>query len=296
MKSNLWIAAIALLLVAGSSFTAARAAAPATMNVGTYNIWCGVHDDGPLPWKVRCQRIAALIRFHDYDIIGMQEVRQEQMADLRTALPEFTAVGTGREGINQGEHSPVFFRTDRFALLDSGTFWLSDTPEKVSRGWDADYNRICSWVKLRDRQSKKEFFYFNTHLDHMGPVARHEGAELICRRIASLAGDKYPVFCTGDFNAEPKDEPIKVMLQHLASARDVSQTPPYDQGSEVSWTGVPVGAMTVTIPEAQRGRQAIDHVFVNGRVDVLKYGLLRDSDGINYPSDHIPILVRATLK
>lgn len=209
---------------------------------------------------------------------------------------EFTAVGTGREGINQGEHSPVFFRTDRFALLDSGTFWLSETPEKVSRGWDADYNRICSWVKLRDRQSKKEFFYFNTHLDHMGPVARHEGAELICRRIASLAGDKYPVFCTGDFNAEPKDEPIKVMLQHLASARDVSQTPPYDQGSEVSWTGVPVGAMTVTIPEAQRGRQAIDHVFVNGRVDVLKYGLLRDSDGINYPSDHIPILVRATLK
>ncbi|MFQ9504973.1 MAG: endonuclease/exonuclease/phosphatase family protein [Alistipes indistinctus] len=143
---------------------------------------------------------------------------------------------------------------------------------------------------------QKEFFYFNTHLDHMGPVARHEGAELICRRIASLAGDKYPVFCTGDFNAEPKDEPIKVMLQHLASARDVSQTPPYDQGSEVSWTGVPVGAMTVTIPEAQRGRQAIDHVFVNGRVDVLKYGLLRDSDGINYPSDHIPILVRATLK
>ena len=130
----------------------------------------------------------------------------------------------------------------------------------------------------------------------MGPVARHEGAELICRRIASLAGDKYPVFCTGDFNAEPKDEPIQVMLQHLASARDVSQTPPYDQGSEVSWTGVPVGAMTVTIPEAQRGRQAIDHVFVNGRVDVLKYGLLRDSDGINYPSDHIPILVRATLK
>lgn len=87
MKRNLWIAAIALLLVAGSSFTAARAAAPATMNVGTYNIWCGVHDDGPLPWKVRCQRIAALIRFHDYDIIGMQEVRPEQMADLRTALP-----------------------------------------------------------------------------------------------------------------------------------------------------------------------------------------------------------------
>ena len=148
MKRNLSIAAIALLLLAGSSFTAARAAAPATMNVGTYNIWCGVHDDGPLPWKVRCQRIAALIRFHDYDIIGMQEVRPEQMADLRTALPEFTAVGTGREGINQGEHSPVFFRTDRFALLDSGTFWLSETPEKVSRGWDADYNRICSWVKL----------------------------------------------------------------------------------------------------------------------------------------------------
>ncbi|MFQ8805108.1 MAG: endonuclease/exonuclease/phosphatase family protein [Alistipes indistinctus] len=267
------------------------------MNVGTYNIWCGVHDDGPLPWKVRCQRIAALIRFHDYDIIGMQEVRPEQMADLRTALPEFTAVGTGREGINQGEHSPVFFRTDRFALLDSGTFWLSETPEKVSRGWDADYNRICSWVKLRDRQSKKEFFYFNTHLDHMGPVARHEGAELICRRIASLAGDKYPVFCTGDFNAEPKDEPIKVMLQHLASARDVSQTPPYDQGSEGELDGRP-GRCDDRHDPRSPARTAGDRPRLRQRpgVDVLKYGLLRDSDGINYPSDHIPILVRATLK
>lgn len=146
------------------------------MNVGTYNIWCGVHDDGPLPWKVRCQRIAALIRFHDYDIIGMQEVRPEQMADLRTALPSSppsarAAKESTRASTRRYSSGPTVSR-----CFDSGTFWLSETPEKVSRGWDADYNRICSWVKLRDRQSKKEFFYFNTHLDHMGPVARHEGA------------------------------------------------------------------------------------------------------------------------
>ena len=281
MKRNLWIAAIALLLVAGSSFTAARAAAPATMNVGTYNIWCGVHDDGPLPWKVRCQRIAALIRFHDYDIIGMQEVRPEQMADLRTALPEFTAVGTGREGINQGEHSPVFFRTDRFALLDSGTFWLSETPEKVSRGWDADYNRICSWVKLRDRQSKKEFFYFNTHLDHKGKAAREEGVKLLIEKIHEIAGKKAPAIVGGDFNT-PVDSPIfKPLTKYMVSARAKAAT------TDHKGTFNGFGSAPDTI--------VIDHLYYRGKLKCQLFATLDGNYGAPYISDHYPIAMVFTL-
>ncbi len=296
MKRNLWITAITLLLVTGCSSTPTQTADPSTMNVGSFNIWCGVVEEGPFPWAVRCERISSLIEFYDYDIIGMQEVRPEQMADLRTALPEFTAVGTGREGINLGEHSPVFFRTDRFMLLDSGTFWLSETPDQVSHGWDADYNRICTWVKLIDKPSEKEFFYFNTHLDHVGPVARREGAELICHRIDSIAGDQYPVFCSGDFNSEMEDEPIQIMLQHFASSRDRSQTPPYDQGCEASYSDIMPGSMTVTVPDTPLASRCIDYVFVNDHIGILKYGILRDSDGTSYPSDHFPIFVRAILK
>lgn len=291
------VIALSMLVLLFVSTTGCKQERPAVpMTAGSFNIWCGVIDTGAFPWKTRCEQIAALIRFHDYDIIGMQEVRPEQMADLGKALPEYTAVGTGRDGNGQGEHSPVFFRTERYALLDSGTFWLSERPDTVSIGWDAAYNRICTWVKLNDRYNDKEFYYFNTHLDHLGPAARHNGALLICDRIQEKAANNYPIFCSGDFNAEWEADPIKVMREHLTSSREASQTSPYDLGNQISYNGVPVGQGSMAIPDTLDGHTEIDYVFVNDRVDVLKYGILRDSDGKYYPSDHYPILIKAELK
>ena len=130
----------------------------------------------------------------------------------------------------------------------------------------------------------------------MGPAARHNGALLICDRIQEKAANNYPIFCSGDFNAEWEADPIKVMREHLTSSREASQTPPYDLGNQISYNGVPVGQGSMAIPDTLDGHTEIDYVFVNDRVDVLKYGILRDSDGKHYPSDHYPILIKAELK
>ena len=261
----------------------------APLIVGSYNIWCNADEKEPFPWSQRRERIRELIRFHEYDLLGMQEVRPEQVDFFRT-MEEYDLLGTGREGPGQGEHMTILYRKDRFQLLDSATFWLSETPDTVSLGWDAACNRICTWAKFRDRNSGREFFFFNTHLDHMGPTAQLEGARLLMRKIAEIAGkDSLPVLCTGDFNSRPESQPIAVMTQALQSAKSVSQTPPYGVGA--TFRGLEVGPAFDTLNVGE-----IDYLFVNDRVEVLKFGVLSDSDGHFYPSDHLPLWARVRLQ
>ena len=259
----------------------------ATLIVGSYNIWCNADEKEPFPWSQRRERIKELIRFHEYDLLGMQEVRPEQVDFFRT-MEEYDLLGTGREGPGQGEHMTILYRKDRFQLLDSATFWLSETPDTVSLGWDAAYNRICTWAKFLDRKSGNDFYFFNTHLDHMGPIAQREGARLLVRKIDEITGqDSLPIFCTGDFNSRPESEPIAVMTQRLHSAKSVSQTPPYN--AQITYRGLTVEALdTMDVGE-------IDYLFVNDRVEVLKFGVLSDSDGQCYPSDHLPLWARVRL-
>ena len=218
----------------------------------------------------------------------MQEALPLQMDDLRQ-MPEFASVGIGRDGENGGEFSAIFYRTDRIQVLDSGTFWLSQTPEVMSKGWDAQLHRICTWAKMKDRKTKKVFYFFNTHLDHIGPTARRESAALLLERIGQTAGTKYPVFCTGDFNSQPDAEPIRIMRSGLLDAKTISEMPPYSPGW--SYTG-----FDIRIPERLMQKREIDYVFVNNRVRILKYGVLTDSDGKYFPSDHFPVLVEAILR
>lgn len=288
---TLWAAA--LLLAAGMVSCRNGGNAPTAENptlvVGSYNIWCGINEEEPNPWSRRSERLRDLIRFHEYDVLGMQEVRPEQVEFFRT-MQEYDLLGTGREGINQGEHMTILYRRDRFQLLDSATFWLSETPDTVSLGWDAAYNRICTWAKFRDLKSGKAFYFFNTHLDHMGPTAKLEGARLIKAKITEIAGaDSLPVICTGDFNSFPDSDPILEMTAMLRSAREASEIPPYNASATYRGhlTCVDFGAKDVG---------EIDYVFVNDKVDVLKYGVLSDSDGERYPSDHLPLWVRVRLQ
>ena len=222
-----------------------------------------------------------MIRFYGFDVLGVQEAKPSQMSDLR-AMPGFASVGVGRDGGDRGEYSAIFYRTDRLRVLDSGTFWLSETPDTVSKGWDAALNRICTWAKMKDRRTGRVFYFFNTHFDHVGREARLRSAELLAGRIRIVAGDKYPVLCTGDFNAHAESEPVAVMKTVLRDAREASQTPAY--GPPFSYAGFPV-----QVPEKLRNRTPIDYLFVNGRVRVLTCGLLSDSDGRNHPSDHFPL-------
>ena len=189
------------LFAATVAFTACGSAP--TLNVMTFNMRYDNPEDGENNWRFRRERAAEVIVSHDIDVFGTQELLVNQLNDLKELLPGYAAVGVGREdGAEAGEFSAVFFKRDRFTPLESGTFWLSETPEVAgSRGWDGACERVATWVVLRDK-SGREFLFINTHLDHVGQVARDEGVSLLMKRIGSLRGER-PVILTGDFNSEP---------------------------------------------------------------------------------------------
>ncbi len=251
----------------------------------TYNIRMNTPGDGEHAWPNRKQDVAALFRFHRAAIFCVQEALPGQMDDLAAAFPDFTYEGVGRDdGIREGEFSAVFFDHGRFEKKDGGTFWLSETPGQCSFGWDAACRRICTWVKLEDRESGKTLFVFNTHFDHVGEEARKESAGLILRKIREIAGGKGPVVLCGDFNLDPGSAPIGLLSEMLHDAYDISLQPPY--GSVATFHG-----FTYDDPPQER----IDYVFVSNGISVLRYGALTDSRDRAFFSDHLPVLVTLEL-
>ena len=171
------------------------------LRVMTFNIRYDNPDDGDNVWINRRDEVVSMINFYDADIVGTQEVLKNQKSYLDEHLRDFTSVGVGREdGIDKGEFSVIFFREDRFELLGSETFWLSETPE-----------RICTWAKLKDKLTGKEVFIFNTHYDHRGQQARIKSSALLISKIKSLA-DGLPVILTGDFNVTKENDAYKTII------------------------------------------------------------------------------------
>src|SRR5687768_2394111 len=168
------------------------------LTIGSYNVrYANANDTGNL-WADRAPVVANLIRFHDFDIFGTQEALKNQLDDISNALPQYTRYGLGRDdGKEKGEHAAIYYKKDRFTLLNKGDFWLSQTPDKPSLGWDATCcNRICSWVYLRDKKTGKRFYFFNAHYDHQGMQARRESSKLVLETIKKIAGTA-PVIFTG---------------------------------------------------------------------------------------------------
>lgn len=256
--------------------------AHATLNVATYNLRYLNVNDGENIWPNRKDHVKGLIRFHEFDIVGTQEAVFEQINDILD-LEEFAFTGVGRDdGEQAGEHSAILYRKDRLELLQSGDFWFSETPEIPSLGWDAQCcNRISSWAKFRDRTSKQEFYVFNAHFDHQGVIARRESAKLLKERINEIAGDA-PVFAMGDFNALPQSEPIQTMVSFLDDAYHKSVTPPYG----------PVGTSNGFRLTSSLERR-IDYIFMSDQIEVLKYGVLTDFNEQRFPSDHLPVMIKA---
>lgn len=261
-------------------------AASEPVNVMSFNIRYDNPEDSMNNWKFRKERVANAVRFYDVDIVGMQEVLRNQLDDLRQRLPEYGVVGVGCEdGKEKGEYSALWYRKSRFTLLDSGNFWLSETPEVAgSKGWDGACERIASWAKLKDAVSGKEYLALNTHLDHVGVVARREGVNLILEKVNELGGE-LPVIVTGDFNSEPESDVIKNITdpnnpKHLTDARLAS---PVVYGP--SWTFHDFDK----IPYDKR--PLIDYVFVRNGLRVLRYGVLAETENESLLSDHAPVLV-----
>ncbi len=272
------------LLITALFLFSLSAFSQAGINIITYNIRLNTAFDGDHAWPNRKNDVAALFRFHETDIFGVQEALPEQMDDLSAALPEFAFEGVGRDdGKREGEFSAVFYRKARFEKLNGGTFWLSETPGECSFGWDAACRRICSWVRLKDKVSGKQFFVFNTHFVHKGTEARLQSAKLILSKINEIAGDS-PVILSGDFNLPPDSEPITIIKKKLLDSHDISITPPY--GETATFHG-----FTFKDPLEKR----IDYIFVSSGIRVLKYGILTDSRGGSFFSDHLPVVVKAEL-
>ncbi|WP_343523685.1 endonuclease/exonuclease/phosphatase family protein [Pedobacter sp.] len=250
------------------------------INIITYNIRLNVASDGVNAWPNRKDNVKALVKFHDADILCVQEALPEQF-DALLENSNFDVVGAGRDdGKRKGEFSAVYFDKDRFEKKEGGTFWLSETPDVPSKGWDAALNRVCSWVKLYDKLNKKEFIVFNTHYDHVGVKARIESAKLLKQKIQQIA-PALPVVFTGDLNVTPETEAIATIKSFLIDAKDISAEPPY--GPSGTFNGFDFNSDL---------KNRIDYIFVNKGFKVQKFAVLTDSKDKRYYSDHLPVFCR----
>lgn len=253
------------------------------MNIMTFNIRFNNPDDGVNAWPNRVEMVSGLLKYHEPDIFGFQEALIGQIEDIQNAMPDYEWFGVGRDdGKKGGEFSPVFFNKKKFILIASGTFWLSETPEKPSKSWDAALPRIVTWGKFKSKVTGKHFLYFNTHFDHKGDEARKNSAFVIRDKIKEISGNQgLPVILTGDFNLYPESEPIGLIKSFMKDSREITKTPPY--GPEGTFNSFNWNA-----PLERR----IDYIFTQGEIKVLKYAVLTDSKDQRWPSDHLPVFVK----
>ncbi len=253
-----------------------------TLTVMTYNIRLNVAVDGENAWPLRKDFLTSQIRFYNPDLFGVQEATPGQVNDISTLLPQYGCLGIGRDGVGKGEASDIYFKKDRFLVKESNTFWLSETPDEISKGWDAAFNRVCTYALLKDKESKKLIWVFNTHLDHIGEDARTKGIQLILTKIAALNTKDYPVIFMGDFNSEPDAERIVNLKKVMNDSRDVSEEKPFG----------PDGTFN-DFKHNEAVTKLIDYIFIskNAELKVKKYAVLSDSKDLKYPSDHFPVYV-----
>ena len=280
----------------------------ATFTIATYNIRNANQSDSLAGngWGRRYPYIAQLIRFHGFDVFGTQEGKYHQLEELKAALPGYDYIGIGRDdGKKEGEFSAIFYRTDRFEVLEHGDFWLSTETSYPNKGWDAVLPRICTWGKFKDKESGFIFLYFNLHMDHIGVQARAESAKLILQKIAAQPAH-IPVVLSGDFNVDQHSESYQ-LLNTSGIMKDAYES------AELRYA--PNGTFNGFYPDRMTD-QRLDHIFLTDDFKVLKYGILTDSyrspkeeevaseQNANFPkearmkpydaripSDHFPVMI-----
>ncbi len=249
----------------------------------SFNIRYDNPHDGLNAWSYRRERVASILNLHRPDVVGLQEGRLHQVADLVRALPDFAWLGVGRDdGASLGEFAAIFYRPDRLALLDKGNFWLSKTPDVPgSTDWDACCIRIVTWARFFDQITQQEFFFFNTHFDQASKKARRMSAVLLLKRIPALAGST-PLLLTGDLNCDEAAKPYRILTEgeggwYLQDARTASATPHHGPSATFhAFTGI--------------YQERIDYIFVANGMSVLRHATLADHWDGCYASDHCPVL------
>lgn len=256
------------------------------MNVMTFNIRYNTARDSVNAWPNRKEFAASQIRFHKIQVVGVQEALAGQIQDLLELLPGFKYVGVGRDkGDDKGEFSAILYDSTRLTVLEQSTFWLSETPSIAgSKGWDAAFPRIVTWAKFRDKRTKKTFYLFNTHFDHMGKLARRSSASLLLTKVEEIA-KKQAVIVTGDFNAEPTDEPIKVITDSSNPLRLIDTKAVAEQGHYGP------GGTFNGFQSKESSDQPIDYIFIKGgKFKVLQHATLSQTWKGKFSSDHFPVM------
>jgi endonuclease/exonuclease/phosphatase family metal-dependent hydrolase len=258
-----------------------------TLKIMTYNIRLDVASDAENDWTHRKEFLNGQIQFYAPDIFGVQEALPNQVLDIAKAQSQYNYVGTGRDGIGKGESSNIFYKTEKFKVMESNTFWLSATPDTISLGWDAACNRVCTYALLKNKKSNKMIWVFNTHLDHMGDVARTKGLELILSRIEKLNTNKYPVILMGDFNSEPETDRIIALKNKMNDSKTISKEKPF--GPYGTFNGFKYNEATTHL---------IDYIFLSksSAITVNKYAVLTDAKDLKFPSDHFPVFIEIVCK
>ena len=276
----------ALLIALGAATAPPGSVPPAPLTVMTYNVRYGTAEDGPDAWDLRKHLLVQIIAKHDPDILSTQECLDFQANYLVEQLPNYAWIGLGREADGGGEMTAILYRKSLLLPVESGHFWLSETPDVPgSKSWDSSLPRIATWVKFFDRTSAQYFFYYNTHLDHLGEVARVESARLLLGRILNPA-IKVPTILTGDFNAVGGSaEPWKVLTEcgltdlwdHAGEKRGVANT----------WNGFET-------PDPAQARR-IDWILATPGVGALLCEIDAFQERGKFPSDHMPVIARVVL-
>ena len=252
-----------------------------TMTVTSYNIRYDNPKDAPDTWDIRHPVIINMVKFHDMDIVGIQEGLHHQVVDLAEGLGDFGYVGVGRDdGAEKGEYTAIFYRKENLKVLESNTFWLSEDTTKPNKGWDAQLPRICTWAKFEEVATGKQFYVFNTHFDHVGVQARLNSAALIMDKAKEIAGDA-TVILTGDFNIDQDNEAYK----------SINDSDMFNDSYEVAYLVYANNGTFNSFDNTKSTDRRIDHVFVTPDVNVKKFGILTDTYKSRFPSDHFPVLV-----
>ncbi len=247
------------------------------ITICSFNIRGSNMDTGVNAWSNRKKMVIREFSNYQYDIVCMQEPLIDQIQDF-LSIGMYDWLGVSGQGTPDNDvFTPIFYNKKKLNVLDYGTFWLSETPDVVSRGWDGKFPRICTWAKFRDIENCRSFYVFNTHLDHVGEVAKLEGARLICRKIKEMTTEE-AVFITGDMNSTPETPPIHTFLSEFSNSREIATEKSGPAGTAHSYGKL--------YPPSQ-----IDYIFVNEYISVIKaVTITKNSDPV-YMSDHYPIVI-----
>ena len=247
------------------------------LKVMSYNIRLGSAQDGTNSWALRYTATGKMLEDQKPDVFGVQEALEYQVRYIEE-MCGYESVGVGREnGKKEGEHMSIFWNKKTVSMLKWGTFWLSDTPEKPSKGWDAECFRTATWALMKDKKTGKKFYFVNTHLDHKGTEAQKNGLKLIVDRIAEINPDGLPMVLTGDFNIEPKNPALKDLDACMQSARNIAEKTD-DHATYNGWG---------------KSSTMIDYIYVSGFSSCTEYQTVtKRYEDRKFISDHYPIFAR----